>query len=687
MASSSVIFEVDTSLGSISVADGTAFLGEICPISFTGWTPASTGNVLRLTVFDFDGKTPLADNSANAAQLDLRTNALRKRFADRSARSFLVFVSEYTALGEALPQVTAKGRLTVQWSPFVWDEASATFATLEGPPGEAGADGKDGKDGRDLTWDTMTAGQKSALVDLVAAVLAQNPTYAALLKGGPGPAGANGLEGAPGKAGKDGKDGMAGADGQDGKDGKDFAWGEMTEEQKAEMAAAVAAVLAQNPTYAALLKGAKGEPGLQGLQGIPGQRGEKGDTPTDYINNAAYDSDAKKILFYQGETVRAEVDASAFIKDGMVSSVAIVSGNLVITFNTDAGKDPVSIPLTDIFNPANYYDKTSADQKFVPQTRTINGKALSSDITLTASDVGAATLADTMRFSAQGSYAVGDVVFHNGAFYRCTTAHTANVWNASHFAEVIGGLSAGTPTAPTPTAGDDSTKVATTAFVQKEIPSWAKTTNKPSYTLNEVCPYSENWLGVPGTIAAGKSIKVLAKTVNGVIEGGLHVTGSSNNDNNITKYRYGGVTVTRNGVATDYLFDNSQSGIARLSNVRYDMPSSVALVADNDEATLVCADRAVTNATIADGFSTLNLTFPTAVTGKVRNFYLRITVAAGESAPALSIPQGITIENPDGAVPEIADGETSAASTTLVWFSETAPNIFTAKSETLKAVA
>ena len=74
------------------------------------------------------------------------------------------------------------------------------------------------------------------------------------------------------------------------------------------------------------------------------------------------------------------------------------------------------------------------------------------------------------------------------------------------------------------------------------------------------------------------------------------------------------------------------------------------------------------------------------MSGYVRDFYLRITVAAGESAPAISVPQGITIENAGGAVPEIADGEASAAATTLVWFSETAPGVFTAKGETVKAV-
>ena len=80
-----------------------------------------------------------------------------------------------------------------------------------------------------------------------------------------------------------------------------------------------------------------------------------------------------------------------------------------------------------------------------------------------------ALLADTMRFSETVAYAVGDVCFYNGSFYRCTTAHDAGAWNASHFTEVIGGLSTGTPTAPTPTAGDSSTKVATTAFVASGI--------------------------------------------------------------------------------------------------------------------------------------------------------------------------------------------------------------------------
>ena len=40
-----------------------------------------------------------------------------------------------------------------------------------------------------------------------------------------------------------------------------------------------------------------------------------------------------------------------------------------------------------------YYTKSQADERFVPQTRTVNGKALSNNISLTAGDVGAATAA------------------------------------------------------------------------------------------------------------------------------------------------------------------------------------------------------------------------------------------------------------------------------------------------------
>ena len=77
-----------------------------------------------------------------------------------------------------------------------------------------------------------------------------------------------------------------------------------------------------------------------------------------------YDSDSKRINFYAestGGSVLAYVDATNFIKDGMVDNVEISGNNLVITFNEESGKQTISIPLTDIFDPSNYYNKTDVD--------------------------------------------------------------------------------------------------------------------------------------------------------------------------------------------------------------------------------------------------------------------------------------------------------------------------------------
>lgn len=81
---------------------------------------------------------------------------------------------------------------------------------------------------------------------------------------------------------------------------------------------------------------------------------------------ASYDSTNKTIYFKHDSSdtdasALFSLDATAFIKDGMVSNVEISNGNLVVSFNTDAGKQPISIPLTDIFNPNNYYTSSQTD--------------------------------------------------------------------------------------------------------------------------------------------------------------------------------------------------------------------------------------------------------------------------------------------------------------------------------------
>ena len=79
------------------------------------------------------------------------------------------------------------------------------------------------------------------------------------------------------------------------------------------------------------------------------------------FDNVVYDSSAKTITFYAEGNVKVTIDTTDFVKDGMIESVKIENGNLVITFNTESGKEPISIPLSDIFNPDNYYTKNEID--------------------------------------------------------------------------------------------------------------------------------------------------------------------------------------------------------------------------------------------------------------------------------------------------------------------------------------
>ena len=83
-----------------------------------------------------------------------------------------------------------------------------------------------------------------------------------------------------------------------------------------------------------------------------------------YVNSAAYNSNSKKIELKHGSTVIAEVDATAFIVDGMVSSVKVENGNLVITFNTDADKEDVAIPISSFFDSSQYYNKSDVNSLF-----------------------------------------------------------------------------------------------------------------------------------------------------------------------------------------------------------------------------------------------------------------------------------------------------------------------------------
>ena len=91
--------------------------------------------------------------------------------------------------------------------------------------------------------------------------------------------------------------------------------------------------------------------------------GSLGDTVSTTVASGEYSSTDKAIYLKNasGETL-STINATDFIKDGMVTSVSVVGENLVITFNTDAGHEDINIPISAIFNANNYYTKSEVDE-------------------------------------------------------------------------------------------------------------------------------------------------------------------------------------------------------------------------------------------------------------------------------------------------------------------------------------
>ena len=87
------------------------------------------------------------------------------------------------------------------------------------------------------------------------------------------------------------------------------------------------------------------------------------------VASAQYVKNDKKIYFKNSSNTNLfYVDTTDFVKDGMIENVSVTNGSLVISFNTDAGKQNISIPITDIFNASNYYTKTESDNTFATKS-------------------------------------------------------------------------------------------------------------------------------------------------------------------------------------------------------------------------------------------------------------------------------------------------------------------------------
>lgn len=207
-----------------------------------------------------------------------------------------------------------------------------------------------------------------------------------------------------------------------------------------------------------------------------------------YAKTANYDSTTHKIYLKNGNTVLSEIDASDFIKDGMVSTVTIGNGTganasincLIVSFNTDSGKDNIEIPISNIFNASNYYTKTEID----------NAGYLTSETD--------PTVPSWAKQSSKPSYNYSEIantpnlanVAISGSYNDLSdkpTIPAAQVnadWNASSgVAKILN-----KPTIPSSTSQltNDSGYLTSYTETDPTVPAWAKAANKPTYTASEV---------------------------------------------------------------------------------------------------------------------------------------------------------------------------------------------------------
>lgn len=138
------------------------------------------------------------------------------------------------------------------------------------------------------------------------------------------------------------------------------------------------------------------------------------------VASAAYNSTNKTIDFKNiSGTVISSVDARDFIKDGMVDNVEIVNNNLVITFNADASKEAITVPLTSIFDPTNYYTKSEVDSALSAKADTSLVETISGNVV---------TLSGEVQTISGNSYTKQEVdgKLANKADLSAFTAHTAD---------------------------------------------------------------------------------------------------------------------------------------------------------------------------------------------------------------------------------------------------------------------
>jgi len=160
-----------------------------------------------------------------------------------------------------------------------------------------------------------------------------------------------------------------------------------------------------------------------------------------YADAVKYNNTTHYVEFYHGTTAGTKVfeyDASPFIIDGMVQNVeikSVTSGEtqvtcLVISFNTDAGKQDINIPISQIFDASNYYTTAQTDTKITEATSSkVDNTTYTAYTAATATEIGnKLAVSDFNTYSGAVDTLIGEKASQTSVdtLNETGTSHTAN---------------------------------------------------------------------------------------------------------------------------------------------------------------------------------------------------------------------------------------------------------------------
>lgn len=251
------------------------------------------------------------------------------------------------------------------------DGRSSTFKILNGSRGQSGVAGPSGADGKGIYSIVTTETSADGGENLVTVNMTDGSSSTFRVRNGK-----TGSQGAPGATGATGPKGSTGEQGPKGDPGTGITSVSVSEAADSNV---VTIALSNGTSKTFSVKngsqgpeGPKGDPGEQGPegpQGPVGPQGPKGDA-------VAFDSSMVSI-------------AQEGTGHNAITDVAVVDGKLVFNRGTSFLLD------THMTMGTNPHRTTAADVGAVPITRTVNGKALTGNISLSASDLGATKLSYT----------------------------------------------------------------------------------------------------------------------------------------------------------------------------------------------------------------------------------------------------------------------------------------------------